>query len=151
MFLDCYHNKTAVSVREKGIEFHRKFLRSIELKVKLGEKTKTDLAQAQAKLAKARASLAEAMYKYEAAKAEFQRFIGSEPAEKINLASLRYESLLPKNMDAFIQKAVLDNPGVISNTHTKKAARAQFRLQAKANTPSIEAQARWNNQWQYSS
>ena len=149
LFLDCYHNKTAVDVREKGLEFHRKFLRSIELKVKLGEKTTTDLAEAQAKLAKARANLANAMYKYEEAKAGFYRYIGVEPAEKISIKSLNYESLLPRTMEAFIEKAKIENPAISGTINDKQAARARFRIAAKAMGPSAEAYAKVGRTFQY--
>jgi TolC family type I secretion outer membrane protein len=90
----------------------------------VGEVTRTDVSQAEARLARAKADRIQAEGDLKNARTTFERVVGMPPAE-LKSPALKYE--LPEMLEAAISEASEKNPKVISALFVEKAAQKYVR------------------------
>ena len=79
-YVDVLEAVEIVSIRRQNIEFLREQLRSSNARLDVGEGTRTDVAQSQARLSSAQATLAGAQAALSSARATYKRIIGRTPS-----------------------------------------------------------------------
>jgi outer membrane protein len=99
-----------------------------------GETTRTDLAQAQARLAAARAGLARARGDVARARAHFVSVIGVEPE---NLESLPSPPAIPRSLDDAMTTALRTSPAIVVAQAQARAADAGIRYARANRLPSL--------------
>lgn len=104
----------------------------------VGEVARTDVAQAEARLSRARADVEAAKADLAASRATYRRVVGEEPA---NLAEPRPLELLPKALND-AQALAASNPEVVSATFALYAARDAVDVAFADLLPSLDLQAR---------
>ncbi len=109
-----------------------------ELRFEVGEITKTDVAQAKARLAGSRAQLSAAQAQLAQTRAVYRQVIGEAPAD------LDQEPVLPLTPENEEQAQMLASqyaPAVVSAIETEKASRKQINIARGALAPSVSLTA----------
>ncbi|MDF2965416.1 MAG: Type secretion outer membrane protein TolC [Rickettsiaceae bacterium] len=105
-------------VADKSVKAFVKHLEATEQKYKLGESTKTEVAQAKSALAGAKAEKAVSYARLQAQKADFRNIIGAEPVS-VKMPSLPND--LPVNFDSLLSKSKSNHPDISAVKYTAEA------------------------------
>ncbi len=103
----------------------------------VGEVARTDVAQAEARLARARADVEQARADLAASEAEFRRVVGPVPEE---LADPELAGMLPQNLEEALQRAE-GHPRVVAARHDLEAARSAVDQAFATLLPSLDLNA----------
>jgi outer membrane protein len=127
-YMNVVRDQAIVKLRQNNVRVLAEQLRATEDRFKVGEVTRTDVAQAQSGLAQSQADLSIAQGTLYGDQASFAQFIGHPPG------SLRDPGpptkLLPKNLQGAIEIAQAENPGILSAIFRERAQEHQVK-QAK--------------------
>ncbi|MFH5925737.1 TolC family outer membrane protein [Roseomonas xinghualingensis] len=130
-----------------NVQVLQRQLEATNERFRVGEITRTDVAQAESRLAGARASRADAEGQLQNARATFQRVIGMAPARLSAPQPLR--PAVRTGQEA-MQVAAMNNPAVVAALFDESAARDAVDVQLSALLPqaSLQAQAFRNDNQQ---
>jgi TolC family type I secretion outer membrane protein len=119
-YLDVVRDQTLVEVARNNEAVLRKQLDATRDRFRVGEVTRTDVAQAESSLAQATAQRIQAEGNLENSRANFARAVGHPPGR---LIMPRERPVLPATREEALNLATNDNPNVISASFTELAAR----------------------------
>jgi TolC family type I secretion outer membrane protein len=119
-YLDVVRDQTLVEVARNNEAVLRKQLEATRDRFRVGEVTRTDVAQAESSLAQATAQRIQAEGNLENSRANFARAVGHPPGR---LMLPRERPVLPATREEALSLASNDNPNVISASFTELAAR----------------------------
>ncbi len=119
-FFDTYRDQTLVEVNRNNEAVLKRQLDATRDRFRVGEVTRTDVAQAESSLAQATANRIASEGQLEVSRAEYTRAVGHPPGRLI-LTNER--PALPANRDEALQLAATNNPNVISASFAEAAAR----------------------------
>ena len=122
-YLDVVRDQTLVEVSRNNEQVLHKQLDATRDRFRVGEVTRTDVAQAESSLAQATAQRITAEGTLETSRASFARFVGHPPGR---LVMPRERPVLPATREEALSLAANDNPNVISASFTELAARDQI-------------------------
>lgn len=115
-------NRQLVALRQENVDFFKAQLQSSQDRLDVGEGTRIDVAQAQARLAQGEAGYRSAISTLEVSQATFQRYVGAPPQ---NLsASHNFAQLLPNSLQAAIAEAEVGHPAILLAKASIRAAQA---------------------------
>jgi outer membrane protein len=118
-----------IQLAQDNVKFFQAQVQSANDRLKIGEGTKIDVSQAQARLAQGTAAYQSALASLQTAQASYERYVGHKP--KNLAATYKLGSLMPKSLDTAISEAVSSHPAIL-------AAKAGIRA-AQANSDSANA------------
>jgi TolC family type I secretion outer membrane protein len=124
-YLDVVRDQTLVEVNRNNEAVLRKQLESTQERFRVGEVTRTDVAQAESQLAQATAQRIASEGTLEVSRANYVRAVGHPPGR---LIFPRERPALPATRDEALSLAASDNPAVISAGFTELAARDNIDL-----------------------
>jgi outer membrane protein len=119
-YLDVVRDQTLVEVARNNEDVLRKQLEATRDRFRVGEVTRTDVAQAESSLAQATAQRINAEGTLEVSRAEYARAVGHPPGR---LIMPRERPALPATREEALQLAGNNNPNVIAASFTELAAR----------------------------
>lgn len=119
-YLDTVRDQTLVEVNRNNEAVLRKQLEATQERFRVGEVTRTDVAQAESSLAQATATRISSEGQLEISRAEYVRAVGHPPGR---LVFPRERPALPASRDEALNLAATANPAVISANFTELAAR----------------------------
>ena len=119
-YLDVVRDQTLVEVSRNNEAVLRKQLEATRDRFRVGEVTRTDVAQAESSLAQATAQRITAEGNLENSRANYARAVGHPPGR---LIMPRERPVLPATRDEAQTLAIGDNPNVIAASFTELAAR----------------------------
>src|SRR5438067_3657090 len=119
-YLHVVRDQTLVEVARNNEAVLRKQLEATRDRFRVGEVTRTDVAQAESALAQATAQRINAEGQLEVSRASFARIVGHPPGR---LMLPRERPALPATRDEALSLAANDNPNIISASFTELAAR----------------------------
>jgi outer membrane protein len=119
-YLDVVRDQTLLEVARSNEAVLRKQLEVTRDRFRVGEVTRTDVAQAESSLAQATAQRINAEGQLEVSRANFARAVGHPPGR---LMMPRERPVLPATRDEAQSLAISDNPSVNSASFTELAAR----------------------------
>lgn len=105
---------------------------------RVGRLTKTDVAQASARVEMAKYGLADAQAKYDNAVETFRRIAGNTPDKFTEIDLSRVEKLFPESVDAANEYAISNHPALRALESKEKAAREQIVVARKTILPSVD-------------
>ncbi|WP_395675832.1 TolC family outer membrane protein [Inquilinus sp.] len=143
-YADVVQAQSALDVNRNNEAVLRRQLQATQDRFNVGEVTRTDVSQSEASLASAVAGRVEAEGTLRASRATFERFIGQPPG---TLETPTVPAGLPSSMQAAIQQAQANYPGIVAALFTERAAADNIDLQYGALLPSIDVQARLQRQY----
>jgi outer membrane protein len=132
-YMDVFRDTAVLRLKKNNVAVLQHQLKVTQDRYEFGEVSMTDVAQAQAALAKAQSEQAMANGTLQKSIAAYQRIVGVEPKQLSPVRSL--ESLLPKTSEEAINVALLENPYVRTSMHNVDAAEAGVKVAEAALMP----------------
>jgi TolC family type I secretion outer membrane protein len=119
-YLDVVRDQTLVEVNRSNEQVLRRQLEATQDRFRVGEVTRTDVAQAESSLAQATANRISSEGTLEISRANYARAVGHPPGR---LVQPRERPILPATREEALAMATHNNPNVISANFTELAAR----------------------------
>ena len=121
-YMNVYSGRQLVALRQENSSFYSAQLQSSNDRLDVGEGTRIDVAQAEARLASGDAAYRAAVSSLEISQATFQRYVGQAPQ---NLdPSHNFGRLVPASLPAAIAAAEVDHPAILMSKAAIRAAQA---------------------------
>jgi len=121
-YMDVLGGRQLVALRQENIDFFQAQLQSSQDRLDVGEGTRIDVAQAQARLAQGDAAYRAALSQLEVSQATFQRLVGVRP-EALNSAH-NYAQLIPASIDSALAEAEVGHPAIMMSKAAIRGAQA---------------------------
>ena len=120
-YADVVRDVEILRIRQENITVLRRQLDESNARFEVGEITRTDVAQSEARLAQSNADLANAQAQLSVSRAAYAAVVGQAPT---NMEALPVLPGLPTDFDAALDVALVENPGVRAATYGLQAAEA---------------------------
>jgi outer membrane protein len=142
-YMNVIRDRQVVGLRQQNVGVLQKQLTAADERFKVGEITRTDVAQARARLSGARSNVASAKATLAASVANYINVVGHKPA------SLKYPRLakLPKNLEQAQTAASEINPNILAAAYVEEASNYNIEVVKGDLLPaaSLEASALYND------
>ncbi len=137
-YVDVRHVQEQLAIAQENVDLLKRQLDETNARFDVGEATRTDTAQAQARLAQSQVQLASTQSDLTIARAAYNAVIGQNPGELAPEPPI--SQLLPASADAAFEAAEQNNPELLQANYAEQATAARL-AQAKAGVrPSIALQ-----------
>jgi outer membrane protein len=120
-FMDVVRDQAIVKLRENNVNVLSRELKATQDRFAVGEVTRTDVAQAQARRAGAVSALDLARANLKTSRASYERVIGHAPDNLVEPGGL--ERYLPRSLDEAKSIGTQENPAVVGSLYLEQAAR----------------------------
>ena len=139
-YFDVLRDTTVYEANLENVKVLLRQLDEARLRFEVGEITKTDVAQAEARLAGARAQLSGAQGQLSVSRAAYKEVVGAAPGTLEDNPPLPD---VPETEEELQRLALLYAPGVIAARETEEASRRQVKIARGALAPSVALTARY--------
>ncbi len=136
-YMDVIRDRATVDLRKNNVDVLSRQLQASRDRFRVGEITRTDVSQAEARLSGARAALSSAEAQLAQSLASYEQIVGV-PAASLDQAPA--VPALPETLEEAVKSALDSNPTVVSAKETETAAKYDVRDAAGALLPSLEIQ-----------
>jgi outer membrane protein len=133
-YLDVVRDQATLDLTINNEQVLRRQLEATSDQFRVGSVTRTDVAQAEARLAAATASRLQAEGNLKVSRANYERAVGHPPA-KLTQPGLR--PILPASREDAVHLAATNNPNVVAAVFTEDAARDQIDIVRSQLLPSV--------------
>lgn len=120
-YMDVVRDQAIVRLRENNVNVLTRELKATQDRFSVGEVTRTDVAQAQARRAGAVSDLELARANLKTSRAAYERVIGHAPSAVVEPHG--FERALPKSLDEAVRLGTHQNPAVVGSLYREEAAR----------------------------
>ena len=134
-YMDVWRDKAVLRLNESNVEVLRRQLQATRDRFEVGEVTRTDVAQAESRLARAIADRTDAQGQLNASRATYKEVIGRVPQE---VEQAPVPEGLPANLEAAVSRARADNPDVRAADFSYRARRDETQEVAGELLPSAD-------------
>ena len=134
-YVNVFREQAVLDLKINNEQVLRRQLEAITDRFKVGEITRTDVHQAEARLAKATADRIQAEGNLISTRATYRNVIGETPGE-LNRPTMDLD--LPKNAEEAIKRAVAQNPSVISAEFNERASQDDIKEVKGELLPSVD-------------
>ncbi len=149
-YMNVIRDQSVAGFRAQSLEFLNEQVRSERARFQVGESTRTDVAQAEARQAGAVAQLNTARAQLKTSIAVYRQVIGKEPAKLKGPAGVG--KLIPGSIDSALQIAFSEHPAILANRYLADQADWQIKSAESDLLPRIvlqgQANRRYNSQIQ---
>lgn len=135
-YMDVIRDQSIVALNKKQVDVLDTNLRASRDRFQVGDLTRTDVAQSQARLSLARSQLATAQGNLTSSREAYRRIVGAWPE---NLETPPPLPKLPATADEAVQTALGNSPSIQSATAATQAANYDVRTQRAARLPTFAA------------
>ena len=140
-YVDVLRDQRALEIRRTNVERLTQQRTAAQDRFEVGEITRTDVAQAEARLAGAEAQLAGAEAALATSRAQYAGLVGVEPA---GLTAPPPPPPLPETLEQAIEQALLINPEYLEAKAAERQARGQVQVQRSSLLPQLSIVARYD-------
>ncbi|HEX7885218.1 MAG TPA: TolC family outer membrane protein [Phenylobacterium sp.] len=138
-YSDTRRDQETVRIRQENVNVLTRQLQESNARFDVGELTRTDVAQSQARLSQAQALLQSAIAQLAITRATYATLVGQNPGDLAPEPSLAY--LLPSDPDEAYKTAEQFNPLLRAQQFTEEASRARLAGAHADRMPNVSAQA----------
>ncbi|MFC3705956.1 TolC family outer membrane protein [Devosia honganensis] len=147
-YMAVLSGRELLALREENLRFFEAQLQSAQDRLDVGEGTRIDVAQAQARLAQGQAAYRAAQGTLETSQATFQRYVGARPQ---NLSpGHNYGNLIPRTLEAALGEAELGHPAILLAKAGIRAAQAGSDAAQAAGGPTASVSGSLGTNWSQS-
>ncbi|PKQ03314.1 MAG: hypothetical protein CVT72_15160 [Alphaproteobacteria bacterium HGW-Alphaproteobacteria-11] len=139
-YMDVIRDEGVVALNQNNVTVLRRQLEATQDRFRVGELTRTDVAQSEARLSLARSNLIAAEAQLTASRAFYSRVVGQAPGTLERPARLE---TLPATEDEARELAAQNNPTLMAARHTEMASYRAVSVAKGALLPSFDVQARY--------
>jgi outer membrane protein len=144
-FMEVVRDQAIVRLNENNVKVLSEELKATQDRFSVGEVTRTDVAQSEARRARALAELDLARGNYQTSRGNFERTVG-QPAVGLVEPSLKL-SLLPNSLDEAIAIATQENPNIVEALYREQAARFQVDTIRGQLLPQVTLEASYDDRY----
>lgn len=137
-YSDTRRDQEALRIRQENVNVLTRQLQESQARFDVGEVTRTDVAQSQARLSQAQALLQQAVAQLAITRATYATLVGQNPGELEPEPSLAY--LLPTDPDEAYKVAEEFNPQLRAQQYTEQASRSRVAGARAERMPSVSGQ-----------
>ncbi|MDX2221860.1 MAG: TolC family outer membrane protein [Rhodospirillaceae bacterium] len=139
-YLDVISNEAVVDLQRNNVQVLARQLEATQDRFRVGEITRTDVAQSEARLAGAQASLVQAEGDLQRARATYRNVIGNEPQA---LTQPDQVPAVPGSFDEALSEATANNPNFLAADFTAIAAQEGIDVARGDLLPSVDLVAQY--------
>ena len=140
-YVDVVRDQAVVRLRENNVTVLTRDLKATQDRFNVGEVTRTDVAQAQARRAGAVSALDLARANLKTSRAVFERVVGHPPS---HLVEPKPSSLVPKQLPDALEVAARESPAIVAALYREQAARFNIDLIRGERLPSVQLEANYS-------
>jgi TolC family type I secretion outer membrane protein len=133
-YVDVRRDEDVVTIRINNVEVLSRQLEEAKARFEVGDLTRTDVAQAEARLAGAQSDLSAARSTLAASRARYAEIIGNAPG---TLEPPPPPPDLPDSLQAAVDAAIAANPDYLALKEQERAAKAQIQIDRSDLLPQI--------------
>lgn len=133
-YMDVFASEAEVDIRKNNVSVLARQVEAASDRFEVGEVTRTDVAQAEARYAGARAQLSSSQAILEANRAVFQQLVGHWPTQ---LSEVNFTPVYPEDLQDAINAAMEHNPDLVTSHAQVKAAEQRVRAAKGQARPNI--------------
>jgi len=133
-YMDVFRDRAVLRLNKNNERVLARQLQATRDRFSVGEVTRTDVSQAQARLAQARASTIQALGNLQASRANYVNVVGHLPNR---VRSPRVRVILPRSARIIVQRARRHNPQVVAALWDERSARAGVKIIAGELLPTV--------------
>jgi outer membrane protein len=137
-YADVIRDIEILRIRQENLGVLRRQLDESSARFEVGEITRTDVAQSEARLAQSEADLAQAQAQLSVSRAAYAAVVGQAPGDLAPMPALPH---VPTPFAPALDVALADNPGVRAAAYTLQAAEANVAAAKSAFLPSARLTA----------
>ncbi len=137
-------DQAVVELRRNNVQVLTRQFDATNDRFRVGEITRTDVAQSEARLAGARADLITAEGNLQKSRAAYQNNIGKAPESLVAPPAAKG---LPATADEAISQALKGNPNFVAADYTAQAAQSQIDVTRSDLLPSVQIEASYQKGW----
>jgi outer membrane protein len=146
-YMDVLRDTAIVNLRNNNIDVLEEQLRQTRDRFNVGEVTRTDVAQAEARLAQARADASLAEGNLKSSLGRYRQVIGVEAKQ---LAPARnIDPLLPRTLDGAVAASQVEHPSILAALHNVDVALLAVKVAEGQLYPTVQVQGAFSNRWDY--
>jgi outer membrane protein len=138
-YVDVRRTLEALRISQDNVTRLRRQLEESQARFEVGDVTRTDVAQAQARLAAAQSALSSAQANLGIARANYASVVGQSPGELAPEPSLA--TILPATVDLAFTGAESNNPQILAAEYTEQASRARVAQARAATRPTVSVRS----------
>ncbi len=139
-YMDVIKNQSVVELTRNNVDVLKRQLEATKDRFRVGELTRTDVAQSEARLSGSRTSLTQAEAQLTASRSAYAKIVGRSP-EKLEKPAPSEN--VPQSEDEAREVAAKNNPAVQAARNAEKARRSAISLAKGALLPTLDVQAKY--------
>lgn len=139
-YMDVVRDSAVVQLSRRQVEVLDRERQASQDRFDVGEITRTDVAQAEARLSGARTALIQAEAQLEASRSAFIRVVGRAPAD---LEAAPRQPAVPRTLDDAVASALALNPSLVAARESQLASEAAVDLATSALLPNVSLEGRY--------
>ena len=143
-YMDVVRDQAILTLRENNVTVLTRDLKATQDRFAVGEVTRTDVAQAQARRAGAVAALDLARANLKTSRAAFERVVGHPPS---GLVESRPSTQVPKSLNESTEIGARESPGVVAALYREQAARFNIDLIRGERLPTVQLEANYGRRF----
>jgi outer membrane protein len=136
-YVDVRRDQERLRIAQENVNVLQRQLEETKARFDVGELTRTDVAQAEARLAAAQAGLSSAQAQLAISRSNYASVVGQSPGELEPEPSLA--NLLPASVDQAFDAAEKNNPQILAADYTEQASRARVAYARAQYLPTVSA------------
>jgi outer membrane protein len=144
-YMDVLRDTAILNLRNNNIDVLDEQLRQTRDRFSVGEVTRTDVAQAEARLASARSDASAAAGNLKSSMATYRQVIGVEARQLSPAKAL--DAVLPRTLDSAVALSQMEHPRVLAALHAVDAAELQIKITESELLPSAGLTGTLTHRW----
>ncbi len=145
-YMNVLRDTALLNLQRNNVEVLEEQLRQTRDRFKVGEVTRTDVAQSEARLAQARSQASVAEGNLKASIATYRQRVGVEP-KRLSPAQ-PIERLLPKTIEAAVQVSQTEHPAIIASLHGVDQQQLQVKVVESELYPQVTLSGTVAKRWE---
>ncbi len=134
-YMNVLRDTAILNLQRNNVEVLEEQLSQTRTRFQVGEVTRTDVAQAESRLAAARSQVSTAESNLQTSIATYRQIIGVEPRQLAQGSPV--DRLVPRTVTAAVQIGLEEHPAIISALHAVDAAELQVKIVEGELAPSV--------------
>ncbi|MGH6816161.1 MAG: TolC family outer membrane protein [Hyphomicrobiaceae bacterium] len=144
-YVDVVRDQAIVRLRENNVTVLTREMKAVEERFKVGEVTRTDVAQAQARRARAVSALDLARANLKTSRATFERVVGHPPSNVTD--PVVPTRLAPKTLQEALGVAERESPSIVAALYREQAARHTVDRIWGELLPEVQIEGSYTHRW----
>lgn len=145
-YMNVLRDTALLNLQRNNVEVLEEQLRQTRDRFRVGEVTRTDVAQSESRLALARSQASAAEGNLKASIATYRQRVGVEPKRLSPAQSI--EAIIPKSIDVAVQNALTNHPAIIASLHGVDSQQLQVKVVESELYPTVSLQGNLSKRWE---